>query len=176
MKRFTQFDRLIEDMEWLRMATLLDTEGSIQIKKLKAAVKWGCRQANHQLQVTVTNTDPRIPLWCKTIFGGSVSFRRPPQNYHRKIYRWSAGTSRAEEVLRGCLPFFLIKSDQAKVALAYRETVVQKKYFRAGISSSVVKRREDLRIELQDLKRKEFEPTSEHAEVLAQLDPRSTKT
>lgn len=172
-RRFTEFDRPIEDMEWLRMATLLDTEGSIQIKKLLAAVKYGCRQANHQLQVTVTNTDPRIPIWCKSVFGGSISFRKPPKSHHRRIYRWSAGTARGQAVLIGCLPYFLIKRNQAEVAIAYRDTVAQKKYFRAGLSEDVFAERERLRIELQDLKREEFETTDEHKDIVEQLDPRS---
>jgi hypothetical protein len=157
-------------MEWLRMATLLDTEGSIQIKKLRVV---GCRGPNHQLQVTVTNTDPRITNWCKAVFGGYISFRMPPKAHHRRIYRWSATTKRAEEVLRGCIPFFLIKADQARLGLAYRETVVHKKYFRAGLEDGVVEERERLRIALQDVKREEFGATDEHKQIVAQLDPRS---
>jgi len=173
MKKFIQFEREIEPMEWLRMATLLDTEGSIQIKRLESAVRHGCRNANHQLQVTVTNTDPRIPLWCKTVFGGSVTFRHPPKAHHRKIYRWTSGTARACAVLIGCLPYFLIKKDQAEVAIAYRDTI--RNCGKAGHTQEVFETREVARIKLQELKREEFEPTMEHAEVLAQLDPRSTK-
>jgi hypothetical protein len=172
-KRFTKFDRDIEEMEWLRMATLLDTEGSIQIKKLNCALKRGCRQPNHQLQVTVTNTDPRITLWCKAVFGGSISFRRPPKSHHRCIYRWCAGTARGEAVLIGCLPYFLIKRDQAEVAIASRDTV--RNCGVIGHDDATIAKREAARIKLQDLKREEFSETEAHAQVFAQLDPRSTQ-
>lgn len=173
MKRFTQFDREIEPMEWLRMATLIDTEGSIQIKKLNAAVKWGCREPNHQLYVLVTNTDPRIPLWCKAVFGGSVTFRTPPKKHHRRIYQWTAGTSRACAVLEGCLPYFLIKRDQAEIAIAYRDTI--RNVGCVGHTKETIERREEARVRLQEMKREEFEVTPEHKQVVSQLNERSTK-
>jgi hypothetical protein len=173
MKKTAQFERPIEEMEWLRMATLLDTEGSIQIKKSKSAVKWGCRAPNHTLQITVTNTDPRIPLWCKSIFGGCISFRRPPKQHHRKIYRWATACGRAAIILSGCLPYFLTKRNQAEIAIASRDTI--RNIGMKGHSEETLRIREAAYLKLQDMKREEFDPTSEHAEVLAQLDPRSTQ-
>ena len=173
MKKTVEFERAIEEMEWLRMATLLDTEGSIQICKINAAVKFGCRVPNHHLQVTVTNTDPRIPLWCKSVFGGSISFRRPPKAHHRKIYRWTVGCARAASILIGCLPYFLTKRDQAEIAIASRDTV--RNVGGKGHTKETFLIREMAYLRLQELKREEFDPTPAHAEVLAQLDVRSTQ-
>jgi hypothetical protein len=173
MQKQKQFDRPIEEMEWLRMATLLDTEGSIQIKKSMSAMNFGCRVPNHTLLVTVTNTDPRIPLWCKSVFGGAVSFRRPPKQHHRSIYRWAVGCAHAAAVLSGCLPYFLIKRNQAEIAIASRDTV--RNVGGKGHSKETLRIREAAYLKLQDAKREEFDPTAAHAEVLEQLDPRSTQ-
>ena len=39
-----------------------------------------------------------------------------------RYFRWITFSAQAEDIVRGCLPYFLLKREQAEVALAYRAT------------------------------------------------------
>jgi hypothetical protein len=119
-------------MDWARLAAYIDGEGNIQIavhrsknrQKELVYTSW-------RLSVQVANTDPRLPNWCRDIFGGRVCSDQRAQRdrltkrdgYKRKtMWMWMVGPKHSEWVLRGCLPYFVIKHEQAEVAIAYRDT------------------------------------------------------
>lgn len=104
----------ISQIDWARLAAFIDGEGTIVIAK--------ARSIYTQLTIRVVNTDPRLPLWCKSIFGGKVYAATYSKTNVKRAYVWTTQAKKAEEILRGCFPYFLIKREQAEVALAYRET------------------------------------------------------
>jgi hypothetical protein len=104
-------------IEWAKLAAFVDGEGTIVIVK--------ARLHYTQLVIRVANTDPRLPLWCKKFFGGRVyasSTNKRRNSTLRLFYTWTTQSQKAEDILRGCLPHFTLKREQAEVALAYRET------------------------------------------------------
>jgi hypothetical protein len=109
-------------IDWARLAAYLDGEGTIVIIK--------SRLEYTQLVIRVANTDPRLPMWCKELFGGKVyasdtNVRRDGRS--RRFYTWAIQSQKAENILRECLPHFILKREQAEIALAYRETFVHVK-------------------------------------------------
>lgn len=107
-------------LEWARLAAFIDGEGTIAIKNLRT--KTG---RYSQLIVAIANTDPRLPMWCKENFGGLLyaSDCNPRKSEKwRRSYRWISHSAHAEMIVRSCLPYFLLKQEQAEVALAYRKT------------------------------------------------------
>ena len=103
----------------IRIAAFLDGEGCISSSI--SSSKSGTPMFN--VAVVLDNTDVRIPLWCKENFGGAVYSRQPKGFRHRLIHRWQLTGQKATEVLRLSLPYFLIKRDQAEIALALIETL-----------------------------------------------------
>ena len=75
--------------------------------------------------------------------------------------------------MEGCLPYFLIKRNQAEIAIAYRDTI--RNVGCVGHTKETWEEREKARVLLQELKREEFGITPEHEEVVCQLNERSTK-
>ena len=139
--------------DWIRLAAYIDGEGSISVKNQKTkSGEYG------QLFVAIANTDPRLPMWCKENFGGLLyaSDDNPKKSRKwRRAYRWIAFSKQAENIIRGCLPHFLLKREQAEVALAFRKTF----RYRTGhgtaqmISAADRAERESCRMELHRLKR-----------------------
>ena len=105
---------------WIKLAAFIDGEGSISIKNLNT--KTG---RYSQLFVAIANTDPRLPMWCKEHFGGLLygsDSNAKKSSKQRRYWRWITHSAQAEAIIRGCLPYFLLKREQAEVALAYRKT------------------------------------------------------
>jgi hypothetical protein len=107
------------------------------------------------LFIIVTNTDPRLCQWCKDIAGGGV-FYASKSNYRghygtKQCFMWKIHSATAEWVLRNCLPYFIIKREQAEVALALRSIKVPQG--QRGFTEEQKVERERLRIELSRLKR-----------------------
>lgn len=106
--------------DWIRLAAFIDGEGTIAIKNL--STKSG---RYSQLIVAISNTDPRLPVWCKENFGGLLyasDSNAKKSSKQRRYYRWITFSAQAEKIVRNCLPYFLLKREQAEVALTYRTT------------------------------------------------------
>ena len=100
-----------------RLAAYIDGEGYIAIERV------GIKRS-HKMQVTITNTDVRLVVWLKDTFGGEYR-AKGKTNSRRRIWYWYAGSALADELLKACLPYFIMKRDQAEIAIAFRRTVVE---------------------------------------------------
>lgn len=105
------------------MASFLDGEGSILINTQKAKrVTRGW-----YLRITIANTDIRLMEWCKQRFGGVYRDANTAKYYVGKnwktAYHWSLGGYPAAWVLRNCLPFFVLKAEQAEIGIALQESI-----------------------------------------------------
>lgn len=126
--------------DWVRLAMAIDCEGSINITARHLPKG---RTPVHDLTISVVNTDPRLPLWCYDTFGGYTNIRYGSGN-RKAIFRWTITTKGAESILRGCLPYFMLKREQAEIALVLRESYLYSGPGRA-VPDNVIEIREELR-------------------------------
>src|ERR1700685_398929 len=101
---------------WAQMAGYIDGEGSILINTQKRGKSEVC---GFYLRVTVANTDVRLPVWLKENFGGTYKDANSEKYYEgknwRRCYHWGASAHRAAWVLHNCLPYLVIKREQAEL-------------------------------------------------------------
>lgn len=99
------------------LAGIIDGEGHISIRAMKLG-----RNRGHYFAVlvVVTNTDPRLLAWLKERFGGTIYRHAEARALRRPSWRWRVTRQRAEEVIRLAYPFFVVKREQADLALAFR--------------------------------------------------------
>jgi len=156
--KFDGFPELVTDSDWIRMAAFLDGEGCIRIEKVEPTNRKNALSPFHNLILVMGNTDPRLPLWCKKKFGGNLYHRESSKrnSRHRDAYVWHAGSNRAECILRGCLPYFLLKREQAEVALAFF-SIANTQLKGEQVPESIVVQRETYRKQLSELKTQKFE-------------------
>ena len=139
--------------DWIRLAAFIDGEGAIYVKPVH-----GQNRKYTQLVISIANCDPRLPMWCKETFGGSVHRTKSNPRHNakwREAWSWRIYSSTAEGVLVNCLPYFLLKKEQADVALAYRKTFLSKYGKGAGreLSEEDFAKRESFEIQLKKLQR-----------------------
>jgi hypothetical protein len=113
-------------MDWVRLAAFIDGEGMIDIHthtQFQPSMK--CRYTTRYVRVVMVNTDPRLAIWCKDVFGGHVGVdrKRPTHGKWRNTLRWYVSTKKAVSIIKGCLPYFLLKREQAELAIAFQDTV-----------------------------------------------------
>lgn len=163
------------EIDWARLAAYIDGEGSIFIRERKPTERdrrTGTIRG-HLLSLSICNCDPRLISWCKETFGGGCAYQAKPdspnvsakyQRPRRAQFQWIIGQAKAAYILDKCMPYFILKKEQAEVALAFQKTVSRTKHTRwkGGISPEMYQHREELRIELQRLKHVSFENESEH--------------
>ena len=111
----------VSQIDWARLAAFIDGEGCIRID-LQQPSAGNNFTARHLLEVRVYSTDPRLILWCRNTFGGGnyKPVGRPHKEHHKQEHVWYVGAVNAETVLNNCLPYFIIKREQAEVDLAFR--------------------------------------------------------
>jgi len=80
-------------------------------------------RVKYTLGVKVTNTDIRLVKWCESVFGGKVYMTKKPTDGAKALFDWKIWRANAENILSGCLPFFIVKSEQAYIALEFQDTV-----------------------------------------------------
>lgn len=110
--------------DWARLAAFIDGEGSINLspKKIKSGTPL------YYGKVVVTNTDFRLAKWCLDTFGinfYSHSNNALPasrnQNWALCVYA-QACSNKAAWILRNCLPYFILKRQQAEIVLEHQRT------------------------------------------------------
>jgi hypothetical protein len=148
-------------IDWARLAAYIDGEGSIFIRDRQPTetdIKKG-RIRGHCLVICVANTDPRLVYWCKQKFDG-CAYRTKRTSPGRGKYpvragfEWIIGQTKAAKILEACMPYFLLKREQAEIALAFQATVSRtaNTRWKGGVSKELYQRGEAMRTELQRLK------------------------
>lgn len=113
-------------IDWARLAAFIDGEGCIRITEKKEK---HYPRAYLYLQINISNTDPRLPAWLKKTFGGGVYHSRRASKLNVRwsdCFMWMVSGGRVAELLQGCMPYFIIKREQAETALAFQETIGRK--------------------------------------------------
>jgi hypothetical protein len=153
------------------LAAYIDGEGCICIglSPVRGKPNW---TPHYSLTVSVSNSDPRLPIWCRQIFGGYITNKEKKTiraTSKRALFQWMCCSETAEWILRGCMPYFKIKREQAEIGLAFRETFPERKYGKGkdkknGVPPDVLELRQLLKSQLSTMK----EEIS--SEAYAQLD------
>lgn len=118
----------ITQIDWARLAAYIDGEGHICIAQQVHKAPFEGRGRYGYVSVVVCNTDVRLSDWFKVTFGGHVVMRglygpnTGRQQRWREMYNWQISNGRAAELLQKCLPHFLIKREQAEIAIAFQAT------------------------------------------------------
>jgi hypothetical protein len=143
------------DLEWAKLSSFIDGEGSIGIRCRK-----NCATPNYIISVVVTNCDPRLIIWIKHTFKvGSVSAQDPnsrsKDSYNRQTsYVWETYSRCAEWILENCLPHFVLKSEQAEICLELGKTMLRTRW--RGLDQQILVKRENLKQRLHVLKAMPF--------------------
>lgn len=156
----------ISELDWARLAAYIDSEGCVIIQDCIRKGNGGRPTEGKPyrcfiLALSVAPTDPRLPRWCESTFGGHVNYDprekagRGHDNYERKpLWSWAPGSKLAGEILKGCLPYFIIKREQAEVAISFRDTFAVCTWRRGkSVDDSIVQTRLDAMNRLKRLKK-----------------------
>jgi hypothetical protein len=153
------------------MAAFIDGEGSILINTQKAKKV----TRGWYLRVTVANTDIRLLMWCKERFGGAVREANAAKYYgehknYKNAYHWSLGGYPGAWVLRNCLPFFVLKREQAEIGIALQESIGPRSQGRKKVlSDETIEHRRNLKKRLLVLKARGKTLMPEQAERIQEV-------
>ena len=144
----------MNEIDIARLAAYIDGEGCILITRKCSTGKNNHGRKYHFLRVVVGNTDPRLMSWLKNTFGGYINtqMRNLSKNSRRVSFTWIVHSKAAEDLLRFCMPYFVMKQGQAALALEYRDTYGEK-VGRKGLGPDIFEIREGYRIKLSEMKK-----------------------
>lgn len=99
------------------LAGIVDGEGSFSLAPTrKSSHIYVCR-------LSVGNTNPLIIAWLRRYFGGNVASEHRQNPKHKPVWRWTASGSELTRITEAVLPFLVGKVEQARIILAYRQTL-----------------------------------------------------
>lgn len=101
------------------VAGVLDCDGSIWIGATRSG-----DYAQYTLRMSVTNTRRPLPAWFAEQFGGECKLFKPRNAKWKAEYRWQAAGLNALPVLSLCLPYLIIKRQQALLAIEFASTII----------------------------------------------------
>lgn len=129
-------------VDWARLAAFIDGEGCITLLSKRNNRVGGKRSCVPE--VFVSNTDPRPLVWMKGNFGGNVRITKNGCKSQKPLWKWFPCYADIEPILFGCLNYFMIKREQAEIAIAVRQMLSRKKWRGAPITEREKSDREAL--------------------------------
>jgi hypothetical protein len=136
----------VPSVDWARLAAFIDGEGTIYINRQKGQ----SFNTRHYLTVVITNTSPLLIQWLQQTFGGSVFNVKISGHSKKPIMRWQLNELQAAVIIEHCMDYFIIKREQAKVAMAFIELKTTS-YRGSKLPSEVLAQREALAQEIQHI-------------------------
>jgi hypothetical protein len=102
--------------KWPYLAGILDGEGTICLYHIKN--KEGGQHTG--LQIRIYGTELKLMKWLVLNFGGRFNVRSQTKLSKKLQYAWNpSGRKNNEKFLLGILPYLVIKTEQAKLALEF---------------------------------------------------------
>jgi len=138
------------EIDCAMMARTIDCEGTIVIVNRKQG-----KRSYPIIRVSVYNCDRGLIDWIAERFGKTtVQVRRARQQ--RPNYMWSVSALQAAAVIRQCLPWFLVKRNQADLALEFQDRLSRRDFTRwsGGLTSEEEDWRMDAVLRMSRLNRK----------------------
>jgi hypothetical protein len=109
--------------KWAYTASAIDMDGCISISRTTLRTSAGNDYFGYDLKISVANQSLKVMRWFVRYFGGQF---RPKSPNSSKLtdnpgFEWfvSGGCKKLEIFLLGILPYLIIKSEQANLALSY---------------------------------------------------------
>lgn len=138
------------EVDWARLAAFIDGEGSITIASCYS------KKSDHvgmYVDLRIAGCDPRLTTWLQKTFGGKVYMQSHKEKHPnwQDAFSWCVACSVAIHILKSCLPYFIMKRDQAEVAIAFSETLSRSVGVK-GHPPEVIMKRFQLRETLRGLK------------------------
>lgn len=137
----------ISEIDYARLAAYIDGGGCIRFQPS------GYQRRNKFYTVVAIIGQAEKPLidWLLKVFGGSYALgaKHGIEHGYRRQHYWKLGSQAFDIVMVRCLPYFLVKGEQVKVALEYRATVTDRTI---TLPQQLIDRREELRAKLHQLK------------------------
>lgn len=121
MKRLNFDFTGVSQIDWARLAAFIDGEGHIRVVSKTQKVKRGVYRQEY-LELVITNTSPLLTQWLVRMFGGSVQSKTVNARC-KPSWNWTTGSAHSADLLRGAFPYFIIKREQAELALAFYATM-----------------------------------------------------
>jgi hypothetical protein len=147
------------ETDYMRLAMAIDCEGMIDIHTHRQFRPHLNRvHVAHYVRIVITNTDPRLVLLCKRVFSGTSGLGRKAGKKWRASFKWYCSSLKAINLIKGCMPYFILKREQAEIALAFQATV--KRIGRGGHSKKTMQTRLQLQKEMKLAKRKKWSELS----------------
>src|SRR5438876_2163112 len=151
------------EIDWVRLAAYIDGEGCISTAvAYSQPEKW--KSESVYVNVSVHNTDPRLIDWILDRWGGRVFQTKHSNQKWTTSYGWRVTCQQAREVLEKCLPYFIIKREQAEIAIALMKTA--RRWGRAGMPDEVKALRWELRNKLSEAKGRNARMTRKEPRVI----------
>jgi hypothetical protein len=119
------FDAKIDaasEIDWCRLATYIDAEGSIVIERSEPQKRFRQSSPVYGLRVSVSNTGIRIIDYLIRVFGSGAhncDMKHNPLGKKQGM-QWVVQADRAAIILRRCMPYLIEKREQAENALAFQ--------------------------------------------------------
>lgn len=133
------------------LAAYIDGEGCISTcVAYSKKEKWA--HPSLYIELSVHNTDPRLVDWCQKRWGGRIYRTTHTNKAWMDSYGWKVTCKQAMAILETCLPYFIIKREQAELAIALERT--KAKWGRNGAPDHVHAKRWEIRNQLSQLKGK----------------------
>ncbi len=117
----------ISEVEWAQFATWVDSDGCISIGKSEPRPSARQKTAQYQAKIQVANTDLRIMQWLKERFRGEVGSQRPASGNCKARFYWQSYADDLVPLLKGILPYLLLKKQQALCVIAFRTEALWKR-------------------------------------------------
>lgn len=150
----------VSKIDWARLAAFIDGEGCITIAS--SPRRGRAARPQHETRFTINNTSPVLYDWLLSTFGGGV--RVIHHKNVRPVYSWVLNELQVEQVIKRCLPYFIIKRRQAEIALAFRALKSRKRdtYHNRRLTDAEWNARDKLQVKIRKLNgaRERWDPDS----------------
>lgn len=141
----------MNDTELAYMAGIVDGEGSITVS-YRRRKQYGDVQA--RIGLSVYNSDMRLLHWIKQRFEGSIHVQQRLGHW-KPSGAWHLSDRSACSALKQLLPFLVIKSAQAELAIQFQATKMSPSQgCKSGLPQSIIEKRKVLVNKLKQLNRK----------------------
>jgi hypothetical protein len=102
-------------------AGIIDGEGNVAIRQ--KALRAGRRVRDINAEIIVSMTDREVLEWLQARWGGGIikQNRSEKHSHWQDIYRWNLYSSRAAALLKGTLPYLIVKKPQALLAIEFQD-------------------------------------------------------
>lgn len=127
------------------MAGIIDGEGSICIE-IQHPGK-GKKQNYYNVRLVVCNTNKELIDWLFEKFEGNIGECKKYEQ-RKQCYHWTLCSQNAKDLLIECLPYMIVKKEQAKLLIDFMETKKDGQYY---LTDEISKKREDLYFQMKKL-------------------------